>query len=254
MDQPLPVTSVPALRTAAAPAASAVDACFDHLRRAIVSGQLPPGQRLPPERELAQQLAVNRTTLRSALTRLHAAGLIASRQGSGTLVRDFRRAAGPELLPELLELTTDPAERRKLVDDLLLMRRQMAAAVLARLVAGVTPRARATVAAAVDVLARAIDAGAAVADLAEADLAVLAALLDATGSPALALCFNPVSEVLRRCPPLCAALYATPRANLQAWLALCDWLAAPDAAAIGLMLAAIDAGDAAALDRLEASA
>ena len=229
---------------------SAVDACFAHLRRAIVSGQTAPGQQLPPERELAQQLGVNRTTLRSALTRLDAAGLIASRQGSGTLVRDFRRAAGPELLPELLQQTADPAERQRMCDDLLLMRRQMASAVLARLVAGVTPRARATVAAAVDALARAIESAATTADLAEADLAVLAAVLDATQSPVLALCLNPVSDVLRHSPNLRDAMYADPHSNLQGWLDLCDWLAAPDGAAIARMLAAIDERDAATLQRL----
>ncbi len=230
--------------------ASAADACFAHLRSAILSGQTPPGQRLPPERTLARQLGVNRTTLRSALTRLDAAGLIDARQGSGTLVRDFRRTAGLELLPELLDQIRDGAARRALIDDLLLMRRQMASAVLARLAAGVTPRARAHVAAAVEAMARTIDAGTGAGAVARAELAVLGAVLDAAQSPVLALCCNPVSDAVARNSELCAAMYANPQINLQGWLVLCDWLAAPEAAAIAPMLAAIDALDAATLDAL----
>jgi GntR family transcriptional repressor for pyruvate dehydrogenase complex len=229
---------------------SAADACFQQLRRAIVSGQPPPGQHLPPERELALTLGVNRTTLRSALTRLDAAGLIVARQGAGTLVRDFRRAAGLELLPELLAQTADVATRRLMFDDLLLMRRQMASAVLARLVAGVSQRARADVAAAVAAMAQTLETKATSMALAEADLAVLAAVLDATQSPVFALCLNPVSETLRRSADLRAAMYAEPQANLAGWLALCDWLAAPDPALIPLILAQIDERDAATLARL----
>ncbi len=46
----------------------------------------PPGTALPPERLLAEALAVSRSTLVAALDRLRAEGLIISRQGSGTRV------------------------------------------------------------------------------------------------------------------------------------------------------------------------
>ncbi len=241
MDQPPPALSL-----------SAVDTCYDHLLRAIVSGRLAVGHRLPPERSLAAQLSVNRTTLRSALTRLDAAGLIVARQGSGTVVRDFRHAAGPELVPELLRHASNLDDRRRQVDDLLLMRRQMSAAVLARLAAGVTPRARLHVAAAVETLAMAIAQGADLGRIAEADLAVFAAVLDAVDSPVLALCLNPLNDVVRRSAPLRAAMYAHPQRHVQGWLELCDWLAAPDGAAIGWLLAAIDERDAATLAALNA--
>jgi DNA-binding FadR family transcriptional regulator len=173
-----------------------------------------------------------------------------ARQGSGTVVRDFRHAAGPELVPELLRQARDPLLRRQLVDDLLLMRRQMFAVVFARLADGVSPLARAHVAAAVDVLA-ALGAGAVdSAAFAEADLAVVAALLDATESPVLALCLNPVNDVVRRDPDLHGAMYADPRPHVQGWLEVCDWLAAPDPGGIAGLLAAVDARDAATVDRL----
>ena len=56
------------------------------LARAIEVGLLPPGTRLPAERELAQELALSRTTIVAAYDRLRLAGLARSRQGSGTRV------------------------------------------------------------------------------------------------------------------------------------------------------------------------
>jgi DNA-binding transcriptional MocR family regulator len=58
----------------------------DALARAIEVGLLPPGTRLPAERELARQLALSRTTIVAAYDRLRLAGLARSRQGSGTRV------------------------------------------------------------------------------------------------------------------------------------------------------------------------
>src|SRR5688500_9743487 len=58
----------------------------DALARAIEIGLLPPGTRLPAERELARELALSRTTIVAAYDRLRLAGLARSRQGSGTRV------------------------------------------------------------------------------------------------------------------------------------------------------------------------
>lgn len=58
----------------------------DQLRTQILAGALPGGTRLPPERELAEQLAVNRGTVLSAYRDLKAQGLLRARVGSGTVV------------------------------------------------------------------------------------------------------------------------------------------------------------------------
>lgn len=58
------------------------------LADAILDGHFPPGSTLPPERELAEWLGVNRTSLRQGLARLQHMGLIEARQGSGNVVRD----------------------------------------------------------------------------------------------------------------------------------------------------------------------
>ncbi len=58
----------------------------NQLREQIVSGHLPPGFRLPPERKLADRLGVNRTTILNAYRDLRADGLIDARIGQGTVV------------------------------------------------------------------------------------------------------------------------------------------------------------------------
>jgi DNA-binding FadR family transcriptional regulator len=57
---------------------------------------------LPSERRLAEVLGVSRPAVREALKRLTAAGLVEVRHGDATTVRDFRRHAGLDLLPQLI--------------------------------------------------------------------------------------------------------------------------------------------------------
>jgi len=52
----------------------------------IESGELSPGDRLPPERELSEMLSVNRMTVRRALRMLEGQGLLVRRRGDGTYV------------------------------------------------------------------------------------------------------------------------------------------------------------------------
>jgi GntR family transcriptional repressor for pyruvate dehydrogenase complex len=56
------------------------------LRDAILDGRYKPGQKLPPERELAEEFRVNRTSLREAMKVLEGLGLISVRQGDGATV------------------------------------------------------------------------------------------------------------------------------------------------------------------------
>src|SRR3989442_13391914 len=57
---------------------------ISQLREMIHSGELRPGDRLPPERDLAKLLGVSRPTLRAAIRSLAAVGVLQSRQGAGT--------------------------------------------------------------------------------------------------------------------------------------------------------------------------
>lgn len=59
----------------------------DQIREMIAAGRLSPGDRLPSEREIAEQLAVSRTAVREAFSALELAGLIEVRPGEGSFVR-----------------------------------------------------------------------------------------------------------------------------------------------------------------------
>ncbi|HLH69387.1 MAG TPA: FadR/GntR family transcriptional regulator [Candidatus Dormibacteraeota bacterium] len=70
------------------------------LRELIAQGRIKPGDRLPPERELAELFRASRNSVRDALRVLEQMGLIESRQGDGTYVR----SVSPEELTEPLAL------------------------------------------------------------------------------------------------------------------------------------------------------
>jgi GntR family transcriptional regulator, transcriptional repressor for pyruvate dehydrogenase complex len=77
---------------------NAVDLTADRLRDDILAGRLLPGVALPGERELSETLGVSRLTLRSALARLAAEGLVQAVHGSGTRVLDFRETGSVDLI------------------------------------------------------------------------------------------------------------------------------------------------------------
>jgi GntR family transcriptional regulator len=56
----------------------------DELAGRITSGAIPPGSRLPPEPQLAEDLGVSRATLREALRSLEEDGYVTRRRGAGT--------------------------------------------------------------------------------------------------------------------------------------------------------------------------
>lgn len=81
---------------------SLTDEVFEQLSADILAGDLAPGAPLPSERALAEVLGVSRPAVREALQRLAQTGLVDIRHGDATTVRDYRTAAGLELLPRLL--------------------------------------------------------------------------------------------------------------------------------------------------------
>ena len=68
------------------------DQLYGQLLEQIVSGALKEGDKLPSENRICQAFNVSRPTVREALMRLHADGLVTTRQGSGSVVR--RRPSG----------------------------------------------------------------------------------------------------------------------------------------------------------------
>jgi GntR family transcriptional repressor for pyruvate dehydrogenase complex len=74
----------------------------DQLKDRIVRGDLAPGAKLPTERELAEQLEVNRTTVREALHKLEGMGLVEVKHGTGIFVRDYLESGSLDLARHLL--------------------------------------------------------------------------------------------------------------------------------------------------------
>ncbi|MGZ8846626.1 MAG: FadR/GntR family transcriptional regulator [Pyrinomonadaceae bacterium] len=68
---------------------------ISRLRDLIHSGELRPGDRLPPERDLAKLFGVSRPSLRAGIRSLAAVGILQARQGAGTFVV---KADGPPSL------------------------------------------------------------------------------------------------------------------------------------------------------------
>ena len=65
---------------------STVDATADYLKKQIEKGRLKPGEQLPSERTLQGELGVSRFTLREALARLSALGIIEIAHGKGAFI------------------------------------------------------------------------------------------------------------------------------------------------------------------------
>jgi GntR family transcriptional regulator, transcriptional repressor for pyruvate dehydrogenase complex len=100
---------------------AAYEVVADRLRRAIHLGVFTQGERLPPERELAERLDVSRVTLRAALKTLEGAGYLVRRRGNtgGTEVAPSA-PAGPGARAELLARLAESAvlvEYRAIVES-----------------------------------------------------------------------------------------------------------------------------------------
>lgn len=61
---------------------------IDQIKSMIVNGTLKRGDKLPPERELVEQLQVSRASIREAIRALQIIGLIECRQGEGNFIKD----------------------------------------------------------------------------------------------------------------------------------------------------------------------
>lgn len=97
------------------------DTIVEQLETMILEGALQPGEKLPAERVLAQQFGVSRPSLREAVQRLAAKGLLVSRQGGGNYVAESLGSSFSDPLIGLLENRPD-AQR-----DLLEFRRTLEA-------------------------------------------------------------------------------------------------------------------------------
>jgi len=78
------------------------DVVAEQMTAAIVASEFSPGQRLPPERELAERFGVSRNVVREAVNELRSRGLLETRQGSGSVVTDNVHKPVSDLLGTVL--------------------------------------------------------------------------------------------------------------------------------------------------------
>jgi DNA-binding GntR family transcriptional regulator len=140
-----------------------------------------------------------------------------------------------------------------MAEDLLLMRRHMARAVFERIASRGGSHELSRIREAVDAFKTAVDDGADIDTITDRDLAVLGAILDATGSPVLGLCLNPVLAVLAELPELREAIYAEPRTNALAYDLLVSWLDDPRSEVLEPIFAELASRDRATVDRIRRS-
>jgi GntR family transcriptional repressor for pyruvate dehydrogenase complex len=102
------------------------DQVAEQLKRLILSGAYAPGQKLPPELTLAAELNVNRFTVREAMNQLEQLRLIARKAGAGTIVLDYEKNAGLDVV-EYLVLRRDGSVNIEVLSNLLELARIVSA-------------------------------------------------------------------------------------------------------------------------------
>lgn len=110
---------------------------FIHLMQAkILSGELKPGDRLPPERELALQVGISRGSVNQGILDLERMGFLRIVPRKGTFVAEYVRNATPETLAAIMSYNSayiDPALFRDLMELRILVERECARLVCANL-------------------------------------------------------------------------------------------------------------------------
>lgn len=165
------------------------DVVADRLEQLILEGVLRPGEKLLPERELAVKLDVSRPSLRDALAKLEAKGLVATGRG-GTQVAAFLR-------PITEPLAALFADSPRATDDYFEYRRGIEAQAAALAARRATPQDREAIAA---IMAR-MEAAHAAADIAaeaETDSELHIAIYEAAHNVVLLHVMRSLVDLLRR--------------------------------------------------------
>jgi GntR family transcriptional repressor for pyruvate dehydrogenase complex len=79
------------------------DEAIEKIKAMIVSGELSPGDRLPPEKELSERLGLSRNSMREAVKALEVIRVLDVRRGDGTYVTSLE----PHLLLEAISFVAD---------------------------------------------------------------------------------------------------------------------------------------------------
>lgn len=185
----------------------------------IKEGALNPGDRLPPERVLAEELGVSRTAIREALRSMELAGWIESRVGEGTFIKS----------PDLSHII-DPFSMIFIYDRLLNSELIEARLILETEIARMAARRRddshlQTLRKTLDDMEHDIKSGGTGID---ADESFHATLAQAAGNRALDTILTVFSEILSRTRRVTQSMKGVPQASLSDHMAIFNAIAAKD--------------------------
>ena len=167
------------------------DVVSDRIRALISDGALSPGQRLPAERDLADQMNVSRPSLREALIRLESDGFIRLEGRGGFVVADVTAPLVSDPLAALLEQHPNASA------DVLELRRGLESLSTAYAAERATEDELKCIAVAFDAL-KAAAADPKRTRIAERDAAFHLAIADATHNVALAHVMHGLHELIRQ--------------------------------------------------------
>ena len=102
---------------------SLADEAIERIKNMIVSGELKPGNRLPKENVLAEQLGLSRNSLREAVRALSLIRVLDVRHGDGTFVSSLEPSALLEAMKFVLDLHQDATvlqviEARRIIEPI----------------------------------------------------------------------------------------------------------------------------------------
>jgi len=101
-----------------------VDKIIKQIRELIMSGELNPGDKLPPERKLSEYLGVGRASIRDAIKKLEFYGILKTQPQSGTVVAGIGITALEGLITDVLQL--DQSDFHDLVETRVVLEKQSA--------------------------------------------------------------------------------------------------------------------------------
>ena len=153
------------------------DEAISAIKAMILSGELAPGQRLPPEKELSERLGLSRNSLREAVKSLEVIRVVDVRRGDGTYVTSLE----PRLLLEALSFVVD-LHRDSTVLEMLEVRRVLEPHAAAKAALVITEKQLA----ALDLELASVDSTASIEELLEHDLRFHALIASASGNEYLA--------------------------------------------------------------------
>ena len=165
------------------------DEAIQKIREMITSGDLGPGDRLPPEKELSERLGLSRNSLREAVKALEVIRVLDVRRGDGTYVTSLE----PRLLLEAMSFVVDLHTDRSVL-EIFGVRRILEPAAAALAARQLSPET----AARLEQLMDETDAVAGVEDLVAHDLEFHQAIVEASGNEYLSRLVESMSSATVR--------------------------------------------------------